>query len=133
MTALLALTFLLSCMSVLIVRAVRDARAHPDARSARQDSRSSTGRQRPDRLPVDPAAGAGIPAGNTTRPPLEPLDGRCDSCPAAAVVGVRLPRGAALVLCGHHGRQYAGALRERGAVLTGDLSFAVTSRTPALT
>ncbi len=44
-------------------------------------------------------------------------------CPAAAAVRAALPSGSALMLCGHHGRRYAAALRVQGAVVTGDLAF----------
>jgi hypothetical protein len=47
-----------------------------------------------------------------------PLTGadRCDRCGAAARVRAVLSTGE-LMFCGHHGRRYAGRLRELGATL----------------
>jgi len=63
----------------------------------------------------------------------EAIAGSCDCCPAAAVVRVRLPSGSVLMLCGHHGRRHAPALRVQRAEVTGELAFAARANqsTPA--
>ncbi len=60
----------------------------------------------------------------------EVISGACDRCPAAAVARVRLPSGSVLMLCGHHGRRHAPALRVQGALLTGGLTFAAPADLP---
>jgi len=63
----------------------------------------------------------------------EAIAGSCDCCPAAAVVRVRMPSGSVLMLCGHHGRRHAPALRVQRAEVTGELAFAARANqsTPA--
>jgi len=58
----------------------------------------------------------------------EAIAGSCDCCPAAAAVRVRMPSGSVLMLCGHHGRRHAPALRVQRAEVTGELAFAARSR-----
>ncbi len=60
----------------------------------------------------------------------EAISGACDRCPATAVARVRLPSGSVLMLCGHHGRRHAPALRVQGALLTGALTFVAPADLP---
>ncbi len=60
----------------------------------------------------------------------EAIAGPCDRCPAAAAVRVQFPSGSLLMPCGHHGRRYAPALRDQGAVVTGELALAGPSGQP---
>lgn len=61
----------------------------------------------------------------------EAIAGSCDCCPAAAAVRVRMPSGSVLMLCGHHGRRHAPALRVQRAEVTGELAFGARARQPA--
>ncbi len=49
-----------------------------------------------------------------TAAPLTAAD-RCDRCGAQAYIRVVLAAGGELLFCGHHGRRYETALRERAA------------------